>query len=195
MDTRFARRLAGTLGVLALAGCAAVGPEISTDYDTSVDFSQYATFSFMDRAERGQALTYDTIGDRRVIASVTRELEARGYRRVESDAELLVNFAMATEDIQDVRTVPSAGLPPPWYGWRGGYYYPWPAYSYETYVDRYERGTLFIDLVDAERRQLVWEGRAVGRITKSTREDPAGALDNAVAEIFARYPFVAGPQR
>jgi hypothetical protein len=123
---------------------------------------------------------------------VTRELEARGYRRVESDPDLLVNFAMTTEDIQDVRTMPSAGLPPPWYGWRGGYYYPWPAYSYETYVDRYERGTLFIDLVDAERRQLVWEGRAVGRITKATREDPAGALDNAVAEIFARIPSWRG---
>jgi hypothetical protein len=195
MDTRFAKRLAGTLGVLALAGCAAVGPEVSTDFDATVDFSTYATFAFMDRAERGQALTYDTIGDRRVIAAVTRELEARGYRRVESDPDLLVNFAMTTEDIQDVRTVPSAGLPPPWYGWRGGYYYPWPAYSYETYVDQYERGTLFIDLVDTERRQLVWEGRAVGRITKATREDPAGALDNAVAEIFARYPFVARPQR
>jgi hypothetical protein len=180
--------------VLALAGCAAVGPEVSTDYDATVDFSQYTTFAFMDRAERGQALTYDTIGDRRVIAAVTRELEARGYRRVESDPDLLVNFAMTTEDVQDVRTVPSAGLPPPWYGWRGVYYYPWPAYSYETYVDQYERGTLFIDLVDAERRQLVWEGRAVGRITNATREDPAGALDNAVAEIFARYPFVAGPQ-
>ena len=194
MDRRFSRLLAGTLGVLALAGCAAVGPEVSTDFDATVDFSTYATFAFMDRAERGQALTYDTIGDRRVIAAVTRELEARGYRRVESGADLLVNFAMTTEDIQDVRTVPSAGLPPPWYGWRGAYYYPWPAYSYETYVDQYERGTLFIDLVDAERRQLVWEGRAVGRITKATREDPAGALDNAVAEIFARYPFVAGPQ-
>lgn len=195
MSTRFVRRLAGALAALALAGCAAVGPEISTDYDATVDFSRYATFAFMDRAERGQAMTYDTIGDRRVIASVTRALEDRGYRRVESEPDLLVNFAISTEDVQDVRTVPSAGLPPSWYGWRGGYYYPWPAYTYETYVDRYERGTLFIDLVDAERRQLVWEGRAVGRITKATREDPAGALDNAVAEIFARYPFVAGPRR
>jgi hypothetical protein len=69
MDTRFAKRLAGTLGVLALAGCAAVGPEISTDLRRAVDFSQYATFAFMDRAERGQSLTYDTIGDRRVIAA------------------------------------------------------------------------------------------------------------------------------
>ena len=183
-------------GLLALAGCAAVGPEIRTDYDAAADFSRYATFSFMERSERGETRTYDTIGDRRVIAAVTRELEARGYRRVESEADLLVNFAMITEDVQDVRTVPTT-MPPLGYGygWRGSYYYPWPMYTYETYVDRYERGTLFIDLVDPERRQLVWEGRAIGRVTKATREDPAGALDNAVSEIFARYPFKAGPAR
>ena len=191
-------RIAGTLvaaGLLVLAGCATTGPDIRTDYDASADFSQYATFTFMERAERGESRTYDTIGDRRVMAAVTRELGARGYRRVESGGDLLVNFAMSTEDVQDVRTVPSAVLPPPWYGWRGGYYYPWPSHTYETRVDSYERGTLYVDLVDAGRRQLVWEGRAVGRVTRATREDPAAALDNAVAEIFARYPFRAGPQR
>jgi hypothetical protein len=195
MRMKFTKALAAA-GLLALAGCA-VGPEIRTDYDAAVDFSRYSTFAFMEREERGETRTYDTIGDRRVIAAVTRELEARGYRKVESDPDLLVNFAMITEDIQDLRTVPSA-MPPigyGWYGWRGAYYYPWPTYTYETYVDRYERGTLFIDLVDPELRQLVWEGRAIGRVTQATREDPAGALDNAVSEIFARYPFQAGPQR
>ncbi len=181
--------------LLVLAACTTAGPEIRTDYDAATDFSQFSTFAFMDRAERGETRTYDTIGDRRVMSSVQRELEARGYRKVDSDPDLLVNFAMATEDVQDVRSVPSSIVPPPWYGWRGGYYYPWPTYAYETYVDSYQRGTLYIDLVDAERRQLVWEGRAVGRVTRATREDPAGALDAAVVEIFAQYPFRAGPLR
>lgn len=182
-------------GLAVLAGCAAVGPEIHSDYDDTTDFSRYATFAFMERAERGETRSYDTLDDRRVIAAVTRELEARGYRKVAENPDLLVNFAMTTEEIQDVQRVPASIVPPPWYGWRGAYYYPWPAYTYETYVDRYERGTLYIDLVDAERRQLVWEGRAAGRVTQATREDPAGAVDSAVSEIFARYPFRAGMQR
>jgi hypothetical protein len=195
MSTKIANRWVILAGSLALAACATYGPEIRTDHDATADFSRYSTFAFMARAERGESRTYDTLGDRHVIAAVTRELENRGYRRVERDADLLVNFAMITEDIQDVRTVPSTMMPPPWYGWRGAHYYPWPAYTYETRVDRYERGTLYIDLVDTERSQLVWEGRAIARVTKATREDPAGALDNAVAEIFARYPFRAGAQR
>lgn len=195
MNTRIASRLVAMTGLLALASCAAYGPEIRTDHDASADFSRYATFAFMERTDRGATRSYDTLDDRRVIAAVTRELENRGYRRVEREADLMVNFAMITEDIQDVRTVPSPMLPPPWYGWRGSYYYPWPAYTYETRVDRYERGTLYIDLVDAERRQLVWEGRAIARVTRAAREDPAAALDSTVTEIFSHFPFKAGAQR
>lgn len=195
MSSRLRRALAVAAGAALLAGCAAPGPEISTDYDSSADFSQYRSYAFMSRDERGVARTYDTIGDRRMIAAVTREMNARGYQRVEEGADLLVNFAVSTEAVEDVMTVPTSVLPPPWYGWRSGYYYPWPAYTYETRIDRYERGTLFIDLVDAERRQLVWEGRAAARITRETREDPGAALDSAVSEIFARYPFTAGPPR
>lgn len=192
MKMTLAARVGAFAGALMLAGCASMGPEITTDHDATADFSQYKTFGFMDREERGETRTYATLGDQRVTKAVTTALEARGYRRVEDNPDLLVNFAMTTEKVQDVRTVPSAVMPPPWYGWRGGYYYPWPAYSYETQVDTYQRGTLYIDLIDAERRQLVWEGTATGRVTKATREDPAGALDAAVAQIFEQYPFRAG---
>jgi hypothetical protein len=195
MRQTIGRSLVAAAGALALAACAAVGPEIHSDYDNTADFSRYSTFAFMPRTDRGETRTYDTIDDRRIMAAVRRELEQRGYREVEQDPDLVINFATRTEDTQDVRTVPSAMMPPPWYGWRGAYYYPWPAYSYETYVTSYERGTLYIDLVDVERRQLVWEGRAVGRVTREAREDPAGTLDATVSEIFARYPFTAGSTR
>lgn len=183
------------IAALALGGCATVGPEIQTDYDATIDFSRFETFAVMDRGERGVTRTYDTLGDRRVMEAVTRELTARGYRKVEEDPDLLVNFAMSTESVEQVRSVPSS-MVHPGYAWRSGFYHPWPAYSYpyayETWVDRYEEGTLYIDLVDSERNQLVWEARAVGRVTQATRENPAGALDQAVAEIFDRYPFTAG---
>jgi hypothetical protein len=195
MIARLARMVVVVAAAALFAACATPGPEVRSDYDAAADFSGYSTFAFMPRAERGDTRAYDTLADRRVIAAVTRELEARGYRLVEQDPDLLVNFALSSEQVQEVQRVPSTMMPPPWYGWRGGYYYPWPYYTYETWIDRYERGTLFIDLVDVERRQLVWEGRAVGRVTRADREEPAKALDNAVAEIFARYPFRAGPAR
>lgn len=190
MSRTTGRVLAVATMLAFLAGCAATGPRITTDYDRAVDFSQYRTFAFMDREARGVTRGYDSIVERRLMAAAGRELAARGYLEVEADPDLLVNFAVITETVEEVNTVPSAAWPGPW-GWRH-YYYPWPAYTYETYVDRYDQGTVFIDLVDAERRQLVWEGRAVQRVTSAVREDPAGTLDATVSEIFATYPFRAG---
>lgn len=185
-------RALGLAAALAfLAGCAATAPRITTDYDRAADFSQYRTFAFMDREARGVTRSYDSIVERRLMAAVSRELEARGYRQVEENPDLLVNFAVVTETVEEVTTVPGAVWPGPW-AWRH-YYYPWPAYTSEIYVDRYEQGTVFVDLVDARRRQLVWEGRAVQRVTRAAQEDPAGALDATVSQIFAAYPFRAGP--
>ena len=65
-------------------------------------------------------------------------------------------------------------------------------YGYDTRVDQYVEGTINIDMVDAQRKQLVWEGVAVGRVTKKTQEDRQAALRGAVTEIFAKYPFRAG---
>lgn len=182
--------LAAFAAVALLAGCAAMGPQVTSDYDAAVDFSQYTTYDFMTRAERGVERSYDSIVDRRLMTAAAREMEARGYRRAEADPDLLINFAVVTETVEEVTTVPGAGWPGPWY-WRHGYYHPWPAY--ETYIDRYEQGMVFIDLVDRERRQLVWEGRAVERVTQAAKEDPAAALDERVRQIFAQYPFRAGP--
>ncbi len=193
MSTKFSSALRTAAVGLLLTACAAPQPQIRSDYDLSADFSRYATFAFMDRSERGGNPQYDTIDDQRVMVAVARELEARGYRRVEQDADLLVNFTITSQDVQDIRSVPTPLYPGPYYGWRGGWYYPWPAYTYETWVDTYEEGRLFIDLVDVERRQLVWEASSTGRVTQAARDDPAGAVDRAVAGMFARYPFRAGP--
>jgi hypothetical protein len=47
--------------------------------------------------------------------------------------------------------------------------------------------------VDAERKQLVWEGVAVGRVKDEKLTNPQRAIDNVVGEIFAKYSYRAGP--
>lgn len=49
-----------------------------------------------------------------------------------------------------------------------------------------------IDLVDARRRQLVWEGVAVGEVQDPDSTGSPQKVDQVVAEIFAKYPFRAG---
>lgn len=184
-------RLVIAFAAAAMLSACATTPEITTDYDHATDFSQFRTYGFLPEAARGEHEGYSTLTERRIEAAVARELEARGYVRSD-DPDLLVNFTVTSKDIQEVRQVPTASPPVGYYGWRSPYYHPWPAYSYETRVDNYRRGTLFIDLVDAKQHELVWEGIATARITEKMRKEPEAVIDSVVAEIFARYPFRAG---
>lgn len=168
-------------------GCAA-GPKISADYDKSVDFSSYQTFSFYQPLGTDQA-GYESLITQTIKAAVRQEMESRGYRHTESGATLQVNFNAKLA--QQVR-VSQTPAPMPYYGYRRGFYGGWGGYGYETQVDQYTEGTLNIDIIDAQRKQLIWEGVAVGRVSSNkTQEERKAAIRAAVAEIFAKYPFRA----
>ena len=170
-----------------LAGCAS-GPETRADYDRTVDFAQYRTFGFFDKVGTDEA-DYESLVTMRLKVSTRRELEARGYRYTETAPDLLVNF---NASITQQTRVYSAPMPfyGGYYGYGYGYYGAWAAY--QPYVYQYDEGTLKIDIVDAKRKQLVWEGVAVGRISEKAKKDRATAIDSAVQEMFTQFPFRAG---
>jgi len=173
--------------VFLLAACA-TGPTITADYDRSANFAAYRSFGFYEPLGTDQA-GYESLITQTLKASVRQEMESRGYTYAETGADLLVNFNGRLAQRTDVSQTPA---PPMYYGYRRGFYGGWGGYGYETRVDQYVEGTLNIDIVDAQRKQLVWEGVAVGRVGKKTQEERQAALRSAVAEIFAKYPFRAG---
>jgi hypothetical protein len=173
---------------VSLTGCA-TGPKISADYDRSANFAAYRTFGFYQPLGTDQA-GYESLVTQTLKSAVQREMETRGYRFSETQPDLLVNFNAKLA--QQTRVSQTPAPPPMYYGYRRGYYGGWGGYGYETQVDQYVEGTLNIDIVDAKRKQLAWEGVAVGRVTKKSQEDRQAAIRAAVTEIFAKYPFKAG---
>jgi hypothetical protein len=178
--------------VLALAGCA-TSPTIRSDYDTSTDFAAYHSFGFAEKLGTDSA-GYASLLTQRLKEAVSREMEARGYAYTEEKPDLLVNFQARLEDKVQVYRAPAAWGPWPrgYYGYRGGFYDPWFGYAGDTQVVNYTEGTLNIDLVDRERRQMVWEGVAVGEVDESEGVPGQAKIDEAVKGIFAKYPFRAG---
>jgi len=181
------------LSMLSLLAACVSGPQVRSDYDHATNFSAYKTFGFA--SPLGTDVSgYSTLTTQRLKAATTRELEARGYRLVEQHPDLLVNFSGRLQDNIQVDPVPAATPMWGYYGYRrSAFYAPWPAYAYDTSVDQYTQGTLNVDLVDAARKQMVWEGVAVGRVTDKTRDNPGPAIDAAVTDIFKKYPFRANP--
>jgi hypothetical protein len=180
------RMLLLVVAALVLAGCA-TGPTITADYDRSANFTAYRSFGFYQPLGTDQA-GYESLITQTLKAAVRQEMESRGYTYAETGADVLINFNARLAQRTEVSQTPAMSYG--YYGYRryGG----WGGYGYDTRVDQYVEGTINIDMVDAQRKQLVWEGVAVGRVTKKTQEDRQAALRGAVTEIFAKYPFRAG---
>ncbi|MEO1245537.1 MAG: DUF4136 domain-containing protein [Pseudomonadota bacterium] len=188
-------KTAGLLAGLAMlvqtfTGCAS-GPDLRTDFDPDADFSQYETYAFA--AELGtDRAGYSSLISQYFKTSINTEMQDRGYRYVEDSPDLIVNFFTSTEDHEDVRTRPSTSVGVGYYGYRYGLYSTWPIYGQEVETVRYRTGTATIDVVDAGRKQLIWEGVAEGRLTKKVLNDPQPAIQSAVRELFLEYPARAG---
>lgn len=182
------------LAMLALASCA-TGPRIHSLHDPAADFGEFTTYNFAPEARAGNE-KYAGFMTQYLKQSITREMESRGYRLADNP-DLLVNFNVSTREKIDVRDVPGMRVNPfyfrhpYYYSYRFGFYDPWPYYAYETRVVQYTEGTLNIDLIDADKSQLVWEGVAVGRV-REDRENLREHVNEVVASVFEKYPFVAG---
>jgi hypothetical protein len=173
------------LGLLAITGGAS-GPTVRSNVDGSVDFAGFRTFAFMQPLSTDRA-GYQSLVSQQLVASAERELLARGLQRVETNPDLLVNFSADLD--QRLRVTQS----PTFHGsrfnhHRRGFYSTWPTYQ-QTEIRQYTKGTLGVDVIDAARRQLVWEGFALGRVTQRTADNLGPVLDAAVTDIFRDFPL------
>lgn len=151
------------------------------------DLSSYSTFGFPEQTgtDRGG---YSTIVTDHFKAAVTEQMEMRGYRYVDENPSLLVNFYANVRERTDIRSRPTGSAGFGYYGYRYGLYGAWPMYARDVDTVTYPIGTANIDVVDAQKRQLVWEGVAEGRLTKEDMENPREAISSAVAQLFTRFP-------
>lgn len=161
------------LFVAVLTSCSSV--RVSSDYDKSVDYLQYKTYAFykdgIDKVE------IHDLDKRRILKAIERELQAKGMTASENP-DLLVNiFTDATERV-DVNH---------WgygYGWG---YSPWGWGGNYVSVSKTTEGTLYIDLIDGKKKELVWQGVGEGVLTKNI-ERKEERINEFVNKILAKYP-------
>ena len=180
--------MALTLLAIGLLSACASGPSIVTNAAPDFDVSAYGTFGFLDPLSTDRE-GMRTILSQELVAATTRELEARGLSRDDSNPDMQVNFMVATKE--KIESRPTAG-PSVYYG--RARYGTWGGYGMgmgmgtTTEVVQRTEGTLSIDLIDAERKVLVWEGSATARVTDTMREERTAVINSAVRDIFAEFP-------
>jgi hypothetical protein len=158
-----------------VASCSSV--RVTADYDTATDFSKYKTFAFykkgIDKAE------ISDLDKRRILKAVESELLSKGFTKSENP-DVLVNIF--TKSRQKVNIYSDRHF---YHGWHPWYYGP----NFGMHISKYTEGTLFIDLIDAEKKELAWQGIGSGALTRTgdvaKKEE---RIKEFVAEIMAKYP-------
>ncbi len=177
---------------ILLSACAS-GPTIKSDFDGSVDFSQFQTYGFFSPLSI-EGPNYSTIYGSVFREAISREMEARGYTRSDSP-DLLINVSARLEDKTKVTTTSDPFPTPGYYGYRRGFYDPWMGYGYgtTTHVSQYTEGTVNIDVVDAQAKKMIFEGVGIGRLRENrSNEEVRQAIRDGVAKMFEGYPARTG---
>jgi len=172
--------------VTLVAGCAS-GPQIVTNSAPDFNLADFRTFNFLQplSSDRGDVRSLIST---QLIDATTRELELAGLQKADGKADLLVNFVVSTRETISTRSVPGSSMS---MHHSRGRYNTWSGYSMSmstTEVVQRTEGTIAVDIIDAARNQLVWEGAATGRVTDSTRQNIEQVSHDAIADIFAQFP-------
>jgi hypothetical protein len=163
------------------------GPSVRADFDRTADFGKYRTYSFVTQTLATGA-EYTSLGLRTAQGAAAREMESRGYTKSDTP-DLLIDFKGRLEEKTDIESTPAPMYGAGW-GYRGWYGAPYG--GTEVTTRRYNVGTLVMQIVDREKRQAVFQGGIEGVVTKKMMENKQAAIEQAVAHLFQKYPFVAG---
>ena len=165
------------LMLLLLTSCSAV--RVNSDYDKKTDFSVYKTYAFhktgIDKVE------ISDLDKKRILRSIDEEMTAKGFTKSETP-DLLINITTKTEKNINVNQFQSNYG----YGWGFGWNPYWGA-NYSVYTNT--EGTLTIDLIDAKKKELIWQGEGVGNLTKNTDKKDEN-IKCFVTSILVQYPPV-----
>ncbi|WP_372794754.1 DUF4136 domain-containing protein [Lutibacter sp.] len=157
-----------------VASCSSV--RVTTDYDTSVDFTKYKTFAFYKKGI--DKVEISDLDKKRILKAVESELLAKGFTKSENP-DVLVNIFTKSRQKVDVYNNNM------YYGWHPWYYGP----NFGTHISQYTEGTLFIDLIDANKKELAWQGIGSGALnTTGNISKKEERINEFVAEIMAKYP-------
>ena len=182
---KYVKLLSVVVVLFLVSSCASV--RVSSDYDKEVDFNQYKTFAFYKKGI--DKVDISDLDKRRILRAVEADLLAKGFTKSENP-DLLVNIFTKSREKINVYNNNYMGWYPWYYGGFGPYGFGMGAFN--NNVSRSTEGTLFIDLIDANKKELAWQGMGTGALASSRDISKKEArIKEFVTEIMAKYPPMA----
>lgn len=147
--------------------------EVSTDYDHHANFDRYHTYSWM------KVQTEDPLWQSRIKDAVDKELQSKGWQKVDSGGEVALTAVGAAKNQKTYQTFYDG-----FGGWGWGGFGPETA---TTSVENNPVGTLILDMYDAQTKQLLWRGTAHDTLSDNQQKNENN-LKKAVDKMFKNFP-------
>jgi len=179
------------LFIFLIASCTTI--KVSADYDKNADFSNFKTYAFYKKGI--DKVEISDLDKRRILRAIEADLDARGFVK-SKDPDFLISIFTKSREKIDVYNNNYYGWYPYYYGFGFGHGYgyygrgygPGWGYGYST-VSRSTEGTLFIDVIDARKKELAWQGVGTGILTSSGDiEKKEENIKVFVSKIMMQYP-------
>ena len=165
--------------------------QVSADYDKSVDFSKYQTYSFAGWQDDSDKLLNDIDKDR-MRNAFQEEFAARNMKISNDNADAVVTLYLVVDNKTSTTAYTNytggmgygAGR-----GWGMGVGGMGFGSATTTYSENdYKQGTLVVDVYDASSKKLIWQG-----ISQSTVQENASKRDKSipkkVSKLMKKYPI------
>lgn len=163
--------------ITLLASCQTV--RVSQDYAIGTEFNNYKTYAFFKKGIDEAKIS--ELDKKRILRAIDTEMAAKGFVKSENPDIMVSIFTDSKERVDVYNNNWGWGFGYGW-GWGGGF---WG--NNRNNVSRTTEGILYIDLIDAKKKELIWQG--VGKAPlKSTPEAKVERTNEIVKEILTQYP-------
>jgi len=159
-----------------LTSCSSV--KVVSDYDVQVDFSTYKTFAFYKKGIDKASVS--DLDKKRIMRAIENELNKKGLVKSTNPDILVSIFTKSREKVNVTDNNFGYG-----FGWG---YNPWFFGSTNLNINQYTEGTLFIDFIDKNKNELVWQGIGSGAMKMSNIDKKEERINEFVNKIILTYP-------
>jgi len=159
-----------------LTSCSSV--KVVSDYDVQVDFSTYKTFAFYKKGIDKASVS--DLDKKRIMRAIENELNKKGLVKSTNPDILVSIFTKSREKVNVTDNNFGYG-----FGWG---YNPWFFGSTNLNINQFTEGTLFIDFIDKNKNELVWQGIGSGAMKMTNIDKKEERINEFVNKIILAYP-------
>ena len=159
--------------------------QITTDYDKSVDFTKFKTFTFIGWAENSDQQITGLDKDR-IIAAFEHEFKSRNLVKDSINPDMAISLYVVVKDKTSVTSYSNyyGGMG---YGRSFGYGYGGGYGSTSTSQRDYREGTIIIDFYDEKEKKLIWEGILKKEVKEKAKKRDKSIPEN-IRKLMYKYP-------